>query len=500
MTSISARYANWKAPAQDGEFLIWPDAAQLLKDTEENGRRLSAADQVRIQNVPLPEWRGALRKWLGHDDSPLIATGHQTELYHAGVWVKGALINAAAAKVGGQAYHFAVDTDQPKHLNIRWPGCSIPLTDDPAVTSAEWSGLLHPPTPAHLRDIQRQLVAAESRWDFKPVLDQVLDSLRRFTLEPTNLSTALTNAEHQLDWDLGLRHHAMIVSPILSSEPYLAFAHHLLCRADQFAADYNAALAEYRAEAGITSNMRPMPDLHIVADAVEAPFWFDDLVGGSRSRAQVHRSGSCWVLRAGGEEFRFDPAADGWTAARELGSWLRQHHLRISTRALTLTMFLRLLVVDQFVHGIGGGRYDQVTDRLIARHFKFDPPAFAVTTATLFFPGSVGRARACLSCIAQEGHRLKHRLLGERKGEILAEINALPRRSVQRSLAFHQMHGALSIAAKANPVLRQWEARYRDAERRDREDEAIFDRELFYAIQPRDRLVEMIGKYAREFV
>lgn len=500
MTSISARYANWKAPAQDGEFLIWPDAPQLLKETEENGRRLSAANQVSIQNVPLPEWRGALRKWLGHDGTPLIATGHQTELYHAGVWVKGALINAAAGKLGGQAYHFAVDTDQPKHLNVRWPGSSIPLTDDPTMTSAEWSGLLDPPTPAHLQEIQRQLMAAEEHWDFKAALDQVLDSLRRFTLEPTNLSTALTNAEHQLDWDLGLRHHAMIVSPMLSSEPYLAFAHHLLCRADQFAADYNAALAEYRAEAGITSTMRPMPDLHIAPEIVEAPFWLDDLAGGLRSRAHVHRSGSCWALRAGKDEFRFDPAADGWTAARELALWLRQHHLRISTRALTLTLFLRLLVVDQFVHGIGGGRYDQVTDRLIARHFQLDPPAFAVTTATLFFPGAVGRSRVCLSCIAQEGHRLKHRLLGDRKRDMLGEINALPRRSVQRSLAFHRMHAALTSAATVNPSMRQWQAHYRDAERRDREDEAIFDRELFYAIQPRQRLVDMIGKYVSEFV
>ena len=71
-------------------------------------------------------------------------------------------------------------------------------------------------------------------------------------------------------------------------------------------------------------------------------------------------------------------------------------------------MFMRLLLVDQFVHGIGGGRYDQVTDRLIASYFKIEPPKFSVTTATLFFPGAATRERVCMPCILRDGHRLKH--------------------------------------------------------------------------------------------
>jgi exopolyphosphatase/guanosine-5'-triphosphate,3'-diphosphate pyrophosphatase len=36
---------------------------------------------------------------------------------------------------------------------------------------------------------------------------------------------ALTNATHELDWKLGLRHHVLLASPIWSSEPFLVFAH-----------------------------------------------------------------------------------------------------------------------------------------------------------------------------------------------------------------------------------------------------------------------------------
>src|SRR5271154_3594312 len=92
-------YGNWKAPSADGELLIWPAPADLLADTLENGNRLRSANHVLIQNVPLPEIRRRLREFIGHGDeaAPLLPTGHQTELHHPGVWVKNALIDAAAA-------------------------------------------------------------------------------------------------------------------------------------------------------------------------------------------------------------------------------------------------------------------------------------------------------------------------------------------------------------------------------------------------------------------
>ncbi len=327
----------------------------------------------------------------------------------------------------------------------------------------------------------------------------MLASLRRQSLDPVSLSAALTNAQHELDWDLGLRHRVLLASPLLASGPYLTFVHHVLARADRFAADYNAALAAYRAEAGIGSATRPMPDLRVTPGAVEVPFWFDDLTAAARSRARVVRHGDGWALAAGDDRFPLDAAAHGDAAADRLGGFLAARDLRLAPRALTLTTFLRLLVVDQFVHGIGGGRYDQVTDRLLSSHFGIDPPRFAVTTATLIFPGAVGQTRVCAPCVQQEGHKLRHDLLGDRKRQIVAAIDALPRRSVQRSLAFHNLHGALSAAAVDHPDLKAWADRYADTLRAEREEKVLFDRELFYALQTRDRLARMIGQYDAAF-
>jgi hypothetical protein len=501
MTITAARYANWKAPGQDGQVLLWPDAGDLLRQTRENARQLSSVDSVRVQGVPVSQLRRDIRVWLGHadHDRPLIATGHQTELYHPGVWAKHAAINAIAQACGGSAFHFAVDTDQPKHLNLRWPGTTLAITDDPAITDADWSGLLAPPTPVHLQELERVYQSAAATWNFQPMLQPVLDSLRRSCLEEPSLSAAITNAQHQLDWSLGLRHHAMLVSPMLFSTTYLVFVHHVLSHAGEFAADYNAALADYRRETGISSQTRPMPDLQATHDAVEVPFWLDDLASGTRKRATVRWGNGAWMLAVHGNEFQLLPDAQGMAAADQLAGWLRQHQLRLSPRALTLTMFLRMLVVDQFIHGIGGGRYDQVTDRVLASHFKIQPPHFAVATGTLFFPGAVGQPRVCLPCLVQEGHRLKHGLLGTRKLEIVHQIDAMPRRSIQRSLAFHNMHAAISAAALDNLALKEFAARLDNSVLRLREEKVLFDRELFYAMQSVERLQHLIDQMAGMF-
>src|SRR5207249_3965340 len=126
-----------------------------------------------------------------------------------------------------------------------------------------------------------------------PAAMQVLMSLRRLTVATPapNLPAALNNVTHELDWSLGLRHHAILLSPLLLGEVYLALVHHVMSRAGDFAHSYNAALSEFRREHRTHSPTRPMPDLFVggVSDAVEAPFWLDDLSAGSRGRPSVFR-------------------------------------------------------------------------------------------------------------------------------------------------------------------------------------------------------------------
>jgi hypothetical protein len=363
--------------------------------------------------------------------------------------------------------------------------------------------LLDAPSPAHLTSLQRRIENVAEGWEFEPVVGRFLASLKRLTLEEQpKLAPAITNSLHALDWELGLRHHALVFSPVTWSEPYLVFVHHVLARPAEFAADYNAALESYRVANKIRTPGRPMPNLNASENECEVPFWLDVLSTGERFRASVVRMGDRWALRSSNSRddiFLFDAGEDGWNAAGKLLLWLRRNDLRLSPRALTLTMLLRLLVADQFVHGIGGGRYDRVTDDLISRHFRLDPPRFAVTTATLYFPGAAGQTRTCMACVMQEGHRLRHNILGPAKRELVEAIAAAPRRSAERSSLFFQMHGKLKAAATSRPPeLVRWERQREEAEAREQEERVIFDRELFYAMQSEDRLTSMIDRYRAE--
>ena len=49
-------------------------------------------------------------------------------------------------------------------------------------------------------------------------------------------------------------------------------------------------------------------------------------------------------------------------------------------------MFARLFLTDLFVHGIGGGKYDELTDAICLAFYGFPPPDYLVLSATRLLP------------------------------------------------------------------------------------------------------------------
>lgn len=488
-----SRYADWKAPKQDDSRLIWPAADRLIDAMTGNRARLDDSE-VLVQNKALNQWRRQIRAAvLGEADTPVIATGHQIELYHPGVWAKNLLLDAVAKKTGATALHVAVDTDSPKHLQLRWPGGAVDMSDDILLATGEWSGQVAQPSARHLKKIIDRFEKASAEWSFKTSIRPVFDSLEASQQTAKMLPQALVDGARALDKTLGLEYETRLLSSILSQTAYLAFVHHIAADVEQFAAIYNQALADYRKEAGITSSTRPMPDLRVEPDSIELPFWFDCLSSGDRVRATVIRENGVWHFLADEAAFAFDPSRPGDQAAEAFGVFCRKNQIRLTPRALTLTMFMRLLLVDQFVHGIGGGRYDQVTDRIIERYFQLAAPEFAVTTATLIFPDAGQRDPECVPCLLNAGHRLRHSTVD--KAAHLQQITQAPRRSADRRTAYVAMHADIRRATAESDALARWkESLDRAIARRDRE-AVLFDRELFYAVQPRDRLERLIGHF-----
>lgn len=473
----------------------------MLRQTWENHRSLRAQSAT-LLGIPLPRLRGWMRRWMGmpEDARPLIGTGHQTELYHPGVWVKNAAIDAAARRIGALAIHFAVDSDAPKHLLYHFPGGGGLITDDPAIASARWSGLLRGPSASHLATLRQQLAAAGSTWGFPPHADDFFQTLEALGDTNNSLASSLADAHHAADRALGLRHQVLLASPLYSTAVYYLFTYAICCQAGEFAAIYNSALADFRARQGITSPGRPMPDLAHDSASCEVPFWLDDLASGQRQRATLRQEDGRFALSADGDSFVFEPAIlDGWAAAEALGRFMANHRLRLAPRALTLTCFLRLMVVDQFVHGIGGGLYDQVTDALIANWLGFAPPTFSVATATMYFPLSEGRERTCLECLQRESRTIRHGILGTRKMDLVNAIDKAPRNSAQRALLFAQLHRELDTALHDSTELKDFQSRYEAAKARFEQDQRFFNRELPYTLQSRQRLEQIIANIDQRF-
>src|SRR5262249_26712737 len=72
---------------------------------------------------------------------------------------------------------------------------------------------------------------------------------------------------------------------------------------------------------------------------------------------------------------------------------LERHGLKVRPRALTNTLFARLFLCDLFVHGIGGGKYDGLTDEIVRLFYGIEAPEFLVLSATLLLPISTYPAR-----------------------------------------------------------------------------------------------------------
>src|SRR5207248_5753764 len=150
------------------------------------------------------------------------------------------------------------------------------------------------------------------------------------------------------------------VSRLELTGAFQRFVVHLCEDAVRFAAAYNRAVLEYRKANRIRSVHHPAPllrrDQSHGDGLIECPFWY---FRESRAREPV------MVWEAGSLRLEDEP---------------------IRPRALTLTLFARVCLGDFFIHGIGGGKYDEVTDAIIRDYFGLDPPAYQVLSATLHLP------------------------------------------------------------------------------------------------------------------
>jgi hypothetical protein len=354
-----AAHQRFRVPSRNGEVLAVPDFDDISDSIEENRRRLASSD-VQIGGFRLRDLRVLARSEVlaqcespgtdvpGLSFGPLILTGHQPELSHPGVWVKNFVLHGLARKVGGIPLNLIVDNDTLKNTSLRFPMFrtgepatahveSIPFDTNTGEVSYEDRLVLDGEL---FRGFPDRAASLWRNWGYEPLLPKVWRDDR-------TIAGAFIAARQSCERAWGCHNRELTVSRLSQTAAFGQFARHILNDLPRFREVYNAAIQSYRRVNRTRSQSHPAPEL----GADEAPFWVRTGTAGQRERA---------------------------TTTSNI------HKLR--PRALTLTLFVRLCLGDFFIHGIGGGKYDEVTDRIIRDYFGIEPPAYQVLSATLHLP------------------------------------------------------------------------------------------------------------------
>ena len=407
---------RWVAPVEDKSLLFAPpvsQAADLLAHNREllqnspthsgydfQGRTF---DQI-VRSTREELLQGALAYTTSYRDvsfltgtdfskAPVILGGHQPDLFHPGVWANNSAISRCAQESDGVGLQLLIDGDVPKSFGVRIP------TGTPERPYVE-----HVQLDQHPRQLPYEQWTVGNESLFKSFGERAARTVAPFVSEPfvqsywpkvlarlgkvSQVGLALAQARHQVEGEWGLNTLELPQSQFSRSESFRWFTAHMLAHLPRLQEVYNSVLTEYRLRNHLRSQAQPVPDLSADDSGLEAPFW---IWGESDSQRRPlfcrHRGDTLlltdnkrleWVLEAT-PEGDLDTAIQQLAAAEEAG-------VHIRSRALLTTMFARLFCGDLFVHGIGGGHYDQLTDEIIMRFFGFPPPRYMVVSGTLRLP------------------------------------------------------------------------------------------------------------------
>ncbi len=396
--NLSVHEAPWvktrlRIPRGDEIIFARPDLPET-PDLARSNRDLLTGAAVEIQGRSLAELRQSARREVLElarqytadlsgeaveiDAAPelLFCSGHQPSLFHPGVWIKNFVIDALAHYAGGTALNLVIDNDTVGSRQLRVPAGDRehPATDriafDDPLPALPWEDAVI----TNVKTFERfgeEAGAAMERWNIDPLLSSMWPDAVSEARRSSSLRDAFTAARMKQERRWGLSNLEIPLSRVSETDSFLWFVAAVLTRLPKFWEIYNTVLAEFRQVNRVRSQTHPVPALAENDGWYEAPFWVWSEGDAKRLRVMAKACSREVRLSDGREIFARLPisAAGDVRAAVDVLKQLPERGIRFRTRALTTTLFARLCLADLFVHGIGGAKYDEMTDRLIARFF-----------------------------------------------------------------------------------------------------------------------------------
>lgn len=407
-----------RAPSQHGRSVLSHDDSQLAAAVQYSLRQQNSMEaeidsptlRRPVDRLPLRRRlarQGLLQAAVSHTqcyrnvglpaepaERPIVMVGHQPQLFHPGVWFKNFVMHRLSHELGAIAVHVIIDNDL-----CRRPVISVPAgkPSDPYLQQVAFDEdtrrLPYESRPVIDSDIFETVAdrvrTAMDQYPFEPLISQIWPDAVAAARETSRIGLATARARHQLEQRWGLRSLEVPLSNLCRQASFHEFFLDLMMRLEEVHHSYNDELSAFRRLHGIRSKMHPVPSLRRQDDWWELPFWCSTEQDPDRRPLYVQRYGesfrlsnlalSTWELSGVG-----DDVPSGLVRLMEL----QELGLQLRPRALTTTLFLRRYLCDLFIHGIGGGSYDRLTDRWMRRLYGVDPPIYLTTTATVRLPGN----------------------------------------------------------------------------------------------------------------
>ncbi len=417
-----------KVPRDDNTWMCWP---QLTEAASSLDHALLSPSDVAIERSPfLQSLRSAAREQAvrsaieytrSYVDTPddeiasdpnhwlrayqpadrLTLGGHQPELFHPGVWYKNFVLNLFAKRTQGRSLHVIIDHDLARSESLRVPaietpghGLSTHLVRLPMRNDGEprlpWHATRGPLGDSHAWEHLSQQIATllRSCGANPPLIADYAATLDREIAQGRSLADGFSRLRHRIELQHGIRNLEVPIGRLCSQSAFAIFLHHCLLHADPLRAIYNERRSEYRREHRIRNQAHPVLELEKVGDWIELPFWLYHSDRPDRKRLWVRQDDERLFVRQSPEDSQSIETSFPAEPHAFQKDYLEKtsHGLCVRTRALMTTMFLRCFIADTFLHGIGGGAYDRLTDRIIADFLGIEPPKYLITSASIHLP------------------------------------------------------------------------------------------------------------------
>ena len=416
MTPVAADipYHRLRAPADHGSTYIDPPLS-IAREMIDRNRTHIAGTELDLLGMPWADVAFAARRELVRqarnytaqyrdvapaDSAPasqqterVLMAGHQPQLFHAGVWFKNFALDSVARAQDAVSVNLIIDNDVPRDCSIRVPTGNL---EAPRVEHVDWA------RPTNLTPYEDQVVHDAEQFNSfgervatslspliqAPLVERIWPWAADLVRGDANPGRAIAAARHRLEGELGLSTLELPLSRVCATSSFRQFASHLLAHLPRLWDIYNTSLAEYRSAHSIRSQAHPVPDLRRDDEWLEAPLWIWSVADPTRRRlfargtpdgvelTDRHHISTKLVHTADG---------DGQRAVEQLSA-LERSGTRIRPRALITTMYVRMVLCDLFLHGIGGAKYDGLTDLFIRRFWNSEPPGFSTISGTLLLP------------------------------------------------------------------------------------------------------------------